>query len=266
MSPQNNQPKISLLLLTKNEQGRVGEWPSWLKKCHTIDEIICIDDLSTDETAATVKDLRSPSLAVNIFSRALDGDFASQRQFGLSKCKNDWVLWLDADEIPSQGLINFLNDFQPSSDFNFAFPRADIFLGQTLRHGETANMFFTRLFNKHHGFFVGKVHEVWSSDTTIRKTNTPILHCPHHTLSSFLNKINFYSDIRSLELFNQKTKTNLFQIALFPLAKFVHNYIFRLGFLDSTAGIIIALGMSLHSFLVRAKLWHLWQKQSSTLS
>jgi hypothetical protein len=74
-----------------------------------------------------------------------------------------------------------------------------------------------------------------------------------------MEKINFYSDIRAHELFQQKIHTNLFQIVFYPLGKFLYNYIVRLGFLDSTPGIIMALSMSFHSFLVRAKLWHLWQ-------
>jgi hypothetical protein len=37
-----------------------------------------------------------------------------------------------------------------------------------------------------------------------------------------------------------------------------------LGFLDKIEGLVIALMMSFHSFLVRSKLWLLWQKKSTS--
>ena len=40
---------------------------------------------------------------------------------------------------------------------------------------------------------------------------------------------------------------------LFPSGKFIHNYIFRLGFLDGMEGFIHAGMMSGHSFLVRGE-------------
>lgn len=258
----NPHPHLSLLLLTKNESTNLEKNFDWLKKCKTIKEIIIIDDNSTDETLNQVKKLQSIHRQVKIFSRELNNDFASQRNFGISKTKYNWVLSLDPDEKPSKKLIRFLNHFDKYQYKSYSFKREDIFLHQTLKHGENAHLHFTRLFNKKYGKFVGQVHETWQSKHLPQKTKFIIYHYSHQTIKSFIQKINFYTDIRSQELYHQHSKTNLFQIIFFPMGKFIQNYFFRLGFLDGTPGIIMALCMSFHVFLNKAKLWHLYKTQS----
>lgn len=264
MNPQNKKtqpPKhISLLLLTKNEQENIKKNFTWLKKCPVVNEIIAVDSYSTDNTQKELKKLQTNKLKIKFFQRELANDFSQQRIFALSKTTNNWILWLDADEKPSPKLIKFLNSFNFNQMKSFSFRRQDIFLGHRLKHGETASLRFVRLFNKNYGLFERPIHEIWHSRLPIHHSNLKILHYSHPTLDSLLTKINFYTDIRAQELYQQQVKTNLCQIIFFPFFKFIHNYFLRLGFLDSTPGLILGLSMSLHSFLVRAKLWHLYQQ------
>lgn len=248
--------KLSLLVLCKNESENLKQWGSWIHQINTINEIVLVDDESTDGSVEIIKKYKTKELDVKVFSRKLNNDFSEQRKFALSNCSNDYILWLDPDESPSPELTTFLNnlDFQEDS---YSFKRQDIFIGHELHHGETASNDFVRLFDKKDGQFVGRVHEVWQPNSPTTKTDLSIIHQSHRDLTSFFNKINFYSTVRAQELFEQKASTNLLLIILYPKAKFIQNYFFRLGFLDGTAGIILALGMSFHSFLVRAKLWKL---------
>lgn len=246
---------ISLILITKNESENLKKWSDWLPKLKTINELLVVDDNSLDNTLDIAKSLATKSLSVKTFSRGLDNDFSSQRQFAVTKSTNDWILWLDADEAPSDKLITYINNIDTNLYYNYAFKRHDIFLGHQLQHGETSSLYFLRLFNKKQGKFINKVHEIWSSTKSVKNIDLPIIHQSHSNLTSFFEKINLYSEIRAKELFDQKTKTSLFQIIFYPKAKFIHNYFLRLGFLDGTPGIIMALGMSFHSFLVRSKLW-----------
>lgn len=251
---------ISLLLLTHNSSQNLKKLWTWLKQCPKINEIVAIDDNSTDNTVNILKSLASQNLKVVIKSRGLVNNFSAQRQFGLEQASNNWILWLDSDEKPSASLITFLNQFNPQPKTAYSFPRQDYFLNRQLLHGETANIQFIRIFHKNHGKFIGQVHEVWKTTDNIIKVHHPILHFSHPNFFSLIQKINFYSDIRANELYQQKINSDLPSIILYPVAKFFHDYFFRLGFLDSLPGLIIALSMSFHSFLVRSKLWHLQQK------
>lgn len=252
---------LSLLLLTHNESENIKKNLNWLRECPILNEIIVVDDDSTDNTIAIIKSLKLPKTTkINIVKRSLNKDFSAQRQFGVGESSNDWILWLDPDEIPSSELIQFLNNFNPKTISAFQMHRVDYFGGITLKHGETSTNNPIRVFNRTYGQFVGKVHETWNPTSPITNTNLTIKHYSHPNLKSFLEKINFYSDIRAKELFDQKVPYSAFQIFFYPLGKFIVNYFFKLGFLDGTPGIIMAITMSFHSFLVRSKLWHLWQK------
>jgi len=253
-------PSISLLLLTHNESKNLEKNFDWLDSCKKIKEIIVVDDNSTDNTIEITKKFASQKRSIKVFNRGLDGDFSAQRNFAVSKAKYNWIFWLDADERPSKKLILFLNHIDKLQHKNYSFKRHDTFLKHELKYGETAYLDFLRLFNKKYGHFEGRVHEYWHTQKFIKETKLIIYHYSHSTLKSFIQKINFYTDIRAKELFDQKITTNLFEIIFFPIGKFIQNYFFRLGFLDGTPGIIMDLSMSFHVFLNKAKLWHLYQQ------
>lgn len=248
---------ITLTLLTHNEEEKINF--DWLKDCPRINEIIVVDDNSTDKSVEYVKKLASKNLKVSVFSRRLEGDFSAQRNFAVSKSTNSWILWLDPDEKPTKSLIDFVNKINLDKNEIYSFKRQDIFLEKILKHGETNSLNFKRLFNKKYGKFIGKVHENWDSSLPVVQKDLIIIHQSHQTLSSFLQKINLYSSLRAQELYDQKKPFRVFDLIFYPPSKFILNYYLRLGFLDSTQGIILALGMSFHSFLTRAKLWHLYQ-------
>lgn len=254
---------ISLLLLTKNEQKNIKKNFNWLKQCPAINQIIVIDDYSQDDTKKAIEKILAKNTKLTFKTRKLKQNFSSQRKYGIDQSINNWILWLDADEKPSQKLIDFLNTFQPKETKAYYFNRQNIFWDQKLNYGE-GKQNILRLFNKENGYFIGKVHETWHTTASTKNTKYTINHYTNSNISSFLQKINFYTDLRSLELYHQKTKINLFHLITLPIIKFFQNYIFKLGFLDGTPGIIISLLMSLHSFLVRAKLWQLYNHSSST--
>ncbi len=248
---------ISLLLITKNEAENIKKWGSWLTKLKLVNELVVVDGQSTDTTVTELKKLKSKSLSVKIIEGSNQSDYSTQRNLALSHCSNHLILWIDADEQPSRDMILFINRLKVDENTNYSFPRQDVFLGHQLKHGETANQSFIRLFHKNSGHFTGLVHEIWNSQLPVKATPHSILHTPNRNLRQFISRLNFYSDLRAKELFSSGTKVTIFEIIIYPLAKFFYDYIILLGFLDGTAGIILALCMSFHSFLSRAKLWTL---------
>ena len=112
-----------------------------------------------------------------------------------------------------------------------------------------------RLARKKAGAWYGKVHEQWVVEGETDTFENHLIHYPHPTISEFLSEINFYTTIRAKELLEAHEKASVLKIIFYPKAKFIQNYFFRLGFLDGIPGMVQAILMSFHSFLVRAKLW-----------
>lgn len=245
--------KISAVILTKNEEKNLEKC---LKSLDFCDEKIIIDDFSTDKTISIAKKFNA-----KIYKRKLNDNFALQRNYGLSKVKFDWVLFLDADEIIDFELKKEISRvLHKDHNYNaFYLKRKDIFWKKKLQFGELYNAShtgFIRLIKKNKGSWFGNIHEVYFvNEGKVGSLDGYIIHEAHDSVESFLRKINHYSTIRSNELFSKQITTNAFEIICFPFGKFIFNYFIKLGFLDGPEGFIYCFLMSFHSFLVRAKLF-----------
>ncbi|HUD19659.1 MAG TPA: glycosyltransferase family 2 protein [Patescibacteria group bacterium] len=246
---------ICAIILTHNDGNGIEKTLSKLMWC---DELIVVDDDSTDDTIEKVKPFTS-----RVFKHNVNGDFASQRNFGLSKTNSDWVLFIDSDETVSTDLEHEIQGAIERKEFAGYFLKRDDFMyGQKLTHGETGSVRLLRLGKKDAGIWRRSVHEVWDIKGPVGSINSPLQHFPHPNVAQFLDEINYYSTLNAKFMYDQGIHVNRLQIVCYPVAKFFVNYILRAGFLDGTPGAIMALMMSFHSFLTRAKLYQLWHMAS----
>ena len=265
---------ITAVVLTKNEERNIERCIRSLSWC---DEMVVVDDFSVDKTIQIIKNLkvknqnyhrksgiplRRDNSKLKIYKRNQNGDFAGQRNFGLLKAKGEWVLYIDSDEVVSPQLSDEIKQViriskikNQKSKIGYIIPRKDYFLGRWLKYGETANVKLLRLAKKNAGRWKGKVHETWEIAGKIGELENPLLHYPHTSIASFLAKINNYTDIVAQCWKEEGRRVSVWQIIIFPIGKFIQNYIFRLGFLDGIPGLIMSIMMSFHSFLARGKLW-----------
>jgi len=247
---------ISAIIITKNEEKNIKKCIQSVKWC---DEILVIDSRSTDDTVGIAKKMGA-TVIVNEF----ENDFSKQRNIGLDKAQNDWVFYLDADERVSEGLAYEINNKITQNLENyegFYVPRIDVMWEKQLHFGESQKRFI-RLGKKGIGRWKGTVHEQWKMKGKVGTLQNMILHYPHQSIDEFLKEVNFYTDLRAKELYEQRKKSGTVQIITYPTAKFIENYIVRMGIRDGVAGMIVAIMMSFHSFLVRGKLFLLQNKSS----
>src|SRR3990172_9165813 len=85
---------LSVIVITRNEERNIT---ACLEGVRWVDEIILVDSDSRDATTA-----RAREFGAKIFMRPWSG-FAEAKTFAVSKSRNDWVFWLDADErVPAE--------------------------------------------------------------------------------------------------------------------------------------------------------------------
>ncbi|MFH0943404.1 MAG: glycosyltransferase family 2 protein [Candidatus Beckwithbacteria bacterium] len=176
-------------------------------------------------------------------------DFSLARNQALSQAKTDWVMFLDSDENITDGLKQEINQAVKDKRFNYQFKRSDWFLGRKLQHGETRRVRLIRLIQPGTGQWQGKVHERFISLLPVKTLTQPLLHQRRLKLEAFIQRLDWYSTLKSQEL----NCFSLFQLLFYPGLKFCQNYFFRLGFLDGISGLGMAFLMSLHSLFVRVK-------------
>ncbi len=245
---------ISAVVLAKNEERNIEACLASLQWC---DEVIVIDDNSTDKTVLLAK-----NMGTKVFVHPLNNNFSKQRNFGLENAQGDWIFFVDADERVSEALVKEIESRikNQESKNGFFIKRLDSMWGKVLQHGETGRVKLLRLAKKNTGKWTGAVHETWRVSGKTEELKNPLMHYPHQTITGFLQEINFYTTLRAQELFEQNASVTWFDIIAYPKAKFIQNYFLKLGFLDGIPGFLSALFMCFHSFLVRGKLWQLRQK------
>ena len=245
----NDRFPISVVILTNRSD---EHFLRALDSVQWADEILIIDDHSPNKW-----DYLSNKYHFSLLKCEKITNFAKIRNELLTKAKNEWVLFLDSDEILTDDLMIEIQQILPKTNYSaFYLRRKDIFLGKILQHGEVGNIKLLRLVSKNSGLWQGKVHEKFvlqkgeNSDL-----NYSILHYPHSSIHSFISKINHYTTLRAIELSEQNTGFSIWEMLAKPIIKFIWNYFFKLGFLDGWRGLIYAMTMSLHSLLVRIKLY-----------
>ncbi len=244
--------KLSVVVLTKNCERELGQALPSLSFC---DEIIVIDDHSTDDTIVIAK-----SHDAIVYQKELDDNFALQRNYGLRKATGEWVLYVDSDEVVSKELAREIEETisketEHKTYEGFYIKRRDIQFGKLLKFGETGSTRLLRLGRKESGVWDRAVHEVWQIKGALGELQNPLLHYPHATVAEFISEINRYSTINARVLLREGKHSSFVMIILYPLGKFLHNYFWKLGILDGTAGFMVAICMSFHSFLTRARMY-----------
>lgn len=248
-------PTLAVVILTHNSvellTPHMKEYLKW------VDQIIFVDNYSQD----AIQDLADQCQAT-VLTRALKDDFAQQRNSAFSKIHTDWTFFLDADEYAPPKLWHEIQVAIQSGEFEaFSVPRRDWFLGRFLKYGETGHISLLRLAKTSIGknTWQRPVHEVWKVNTSrIGRLSSVLEHTPHPTVSAFLNKLHWYA---SLEASSRK-KYSRWQIwgemIVFPIGKFLYNYVWRQGWRDGKPGCIHALLMSYYSLITRVYLYEAW--------
>lgn len=241
---------VSAVVLAHNEEKSLAQCLLSLAWC---DDIVVIDDYSTDQTVEIAE-----KHGARVFKRELNNDFSAQRNFGLEKAQGEWVLFIDADERSTEAVASELKTQMSNVKTTLAgfyIKRRDVIWGRELKHGETGNIKLLRLAKKGAGKWRRAVHEVWDVEGEVGELKNNLMHYPHQTLREFITDIDRYSTLHAQELEKEGKRSNILKIWIWPKLKFIQNWIFRLGFLDGTAGFVVAILMSFHSYLAWSKLW-----------
>ena len=84
--------KPSACLIVKNVERNLERVLKSLPS--NIDEIVILDGFSKDKTVSIAK-----RFGARIFRRRFSGSYAEERNYCISKARNDWILMIDGDEI-----------------------------------------------------------------------------------------------------------------------------------------------------------------------
>jgi glycosyltransferase involved in cell wall biosynthesis len=248
---------LSSIIIAKNEETNIRRCIESQLEC--IDDIVVIvDSNSTDKTLAIVKEFEKVRFEITDWQ-----GYAGTKQFALTLVKNDWVLWIDADEEITDDLCDELNKFKNSKPAASAYSlsRRAFFLGKWIKHSGWYPGRVVRLFNKNKAKFSNKeVHEFLEVNGETGKLKNDINHYTDPNIYHYFEKFNKYTSLAADELSQSKKTAGLNDLLLRPIFLFIKMYFLRWGFLDGLHGFILAVFSSTYVFVKYLKLWEI-QKQ-----
>ena len=284
---------LSVVIIAFNEEANLGRTLASVQPlvADGKGEIIVVDSGSTDRTVEIAK-----SFGAKVFVEEWKG-FAAQKNSAIDKATGDWILSLDADEEVDSQLQQALHElFEtlhrlsalgnqednhslsvpdstrevgaiPHADFDGLWiPRKNEFLGRWIRRGGFWPDPKLRLFRRGKGKFESRaVHEDVHVEGFVRHIqNGALLHHSYPTLSDYIEHMNRYSSLAAEMVMakgNGRIHFRASNIVLRPLATFVYNYFFRLGFLDGREGLLLHLYHAVYVSWKYAKAWELSREQ-----
>jgi len=249
--------KISSITIAKNEETNIAKCIESLLE--SVDEIIVlVDEESSDKTLDIVKSY--PNVKCEVVKWM---GYAKTKQYGVSLCSNDWILWIDADEFITKGLSKELIESKASSPLFMAYsiPRKAFFLGRWIKHSGWYPGRVTRLFNKHKvKFSENDVHEHLLVSGETGELNSDLEHYTDRSIHHYFQKFNRYTTLAAEELVKQDKSFSVVDLLLRPIVIFIKMYFLKLGFLDGIQGFILAVFSSSYVFTKYCKFWELKNK------
>ncbi len=249
---------LAIVMMTKNEEQRL---PTCLERvAGWADEIIIIDDLSTDGTVEVARRYTD-----KIFQMSSEDDHFQQWNRGIERATSDWILHIDADEWVTPGLKaeidGVLRDDQGHSAFEMM--RKNFFLGHPMRHGGWHHR-HRILFRRDRARCVGKgIHVRLRVDGTIGFLNADIEHYPFSSIAQFIERQNHYTSVEARVMVEERGRPSLrtvyVQTGVRPLKLFWKFFVKKQGYRDGWVGLVFSLLFAFTHFLLWAKYWELAQ-------
>jgi len=229
--------RLSAVIPVKNEKGKIEKCLDSLR--NFADEIVIVDSLGTDGTIEICK-----SYGAKIVTHELEGcNMGKQRNIGIENATGDWILQTESDEIfPPDAAEKIRKTIEnPGSCVAFRVFRKNFFLGHPLKYAG-ARDYMLKIFKKGEVYYTGEsIHEKLKIDGPVGDINTEIYHYSLNSISQFINKCNFFSNIESDIFLKENDRIDIKEIKYHliwrSLKLFWKGYIKKQGYKDGMYGL-----------------------------
>lgn len=273
---------VSVIIPVRNEARNL---PRCLAALRDFAEVYVVDSQSSDATVEVAREH-----GAKIIQFHYQGGWPKKRQWAMDTLPlaTDWILLLDADEVLTPALIAEIRRAIARPGVNGYYIRLRMyFLGRVLTHGD-AGFWKMSLFRRGKGKYECRlkdqdasmadmeVHEHVCIDGPTAQLKNPLLHHNVESLSRYIQKHDEYSNWEARVLLAEQTdgqiqpslfgtqaqrrrwlKRNLFAMPGSPVLLFFYRYLFRLGFLDGTPGLIYCAFQAIQMFHTKSKIYEL---------
>jgi len=254
--PAGRRATIAIVMMTKHESRRLGACLDHV--AGWADEIVIIDDCSTDETVEIARRYTD-----KIVIAPSDDNHDRQWNRGIERATADWILHIDADEVVTPQLREAIDRILVDDGSHAAFElmRLNVFLGHTMRYGGWYHRHLV-LFKRAVSRCTGRgIHVQLRVDGPIGFLNEDLWHYPFASLTQFIERQNHYTSVeaglRHQAYGAPSAKALRHQLGWRPVKLFWKSYRKHQGWREGLYGLAFALLFAFAHVMLWAKCWEL---------
>ena len=247
-------PPISVVICCANAADTLEQA---CKSAAWADELIIVDSGSEDDTA------RIAQQHADRYVLEPWRGYTGQKQFAAELCRNDWIFFLDGDELCSAELVRELQGIDASTLERYDLllvPRRNYVMGRLVRAWWPDRL--TRLFHRRRcRWSPHALHDVRlpSDPSRVRKLRGWLEH-KRYSQAGFSD---YFSGKRmderllmvARQMHQRGKRCHWWDLVFRPRAAFWKSYLIKRGFLDGTFGLLIAQKSAVSTQLKYAALW-----------
>ena len=244
---------LSVVISAYNEEKKIGLCLSSVASL--ADEIIVIDNSSTDQTIKIAK-----SYKATVYKKENNLMLNINKNYGFEKAKGTWILNLDADEEVTEELKDEIQHIVeldiPQAKKGYWISRKNIIFGKWIQHGFWWPDKQLRLFQKGFGIFPCKhISEYILVDGEMGELAHPYVHHNYDSVSQYLLKLERCTTSEAIALKETQYQYSWYDAIRFPLSDFLKVYFAQESYKDGLHGLVLSFLQAFYSFIVFTKLW-----------
>ncbi|MFT4534818.1 MAG: glycosyltransferase involved in cell wall biosynthesis [Saprospiraceae bacterium] len=250
-------PKISAVILSKNEADRIGRCITSL--INIVDEVMVVDSGSRDDTIKIAK-----SIGAKVISTEWKG-FGETKNFGHHQAKNDWILSLDSDEWLSEELANEIMALKKTEKQVYSIDRSNRYMGKEIRYSGWSPDWVPRLFNRNEVKWNNSlVHEklIIPKNYAVHRMSGKLMHDSYRSMEDHKAKTVRYAMLKAQSWIEVGKSPSFLKRYFGSSFKAFHSYVIKAGFLDGKEGMIIA---KMNAYLVKMQVEYYDELKSQKL-
>src|SRR3989338_1713402 len=246
---------VSFVILAKNEQHRIqeclGSIYGWA------DEIIIVDDESTDKTIEIAKQFTD-----KIFTRKMELE-GKHRNFGASKTKNDYVMMMDSDERMTPELKKEIEGTRalPKEERKVAYwvPRKNYLGNYWLRHGGWFPAAHIKLYHKNFLTWKEIPQDVVHPGVEIKdglygsELKNSLIHYNFKNIEDFIAKLNRHTTLEAVKWHLMGKRFTLSMSLWKTFHRFFKRFVMKKGYKDGFYGFAAAVLSGFYQFAAYCK-------------
>jgi glycosyltransferase involved in cell wall biosynthesis len=232
---------VSVALIAYNEESNMSRC---LDSLRDFDDIVVVVDSRTNDRTAEI----SEEFGCRVFVEEWRGS-GPQKQYSIDRCKNDWVLLMDADESLTPETIDTIKNLVGNATADaYGFRRKTYIGNRWIKHCAWWPDRVVRFFDRRKCEMESVNHPHVGVRGKTSDLEDIIDHHSYNNYYHFIQKVGRFASVDAAELYRQGRKANYLSPIVHGAWMFFRAFFLKRGFMGGLDGLSVSVATGVKAF------------------